>query len=244
MLKHKKLFIAIIAVVVLAAAIALAGVAFGWWTANASTAGNSVSTANTGLVTSGLPITVSGLVPQVNPAADPAGNTLNDAQYPSVSYFYVENSGTTPLMFYGWLSGGTDAKALAPYVDMRIWLLGDNAAPGNWTGMPGGWADTFQVSGGPFPVFDGTLGDLWAGQSAGINFLSSRHWTGSAWQDTAIQPGQYAVYRVAIWLDSSAPDSTQNATASFTINFTGLSTQQWTLNNYDNTAFVSAPTTP
>ncbi len=227
-MKHKKLIIAIIAVVVLAAAVALAGVAFGWWTANASTPGNSVSTANAGLATSGLPITAAGLVPQVSPAEDAV-----DSEYGSVSYFYVENTGSTPLMFYGWLSGGTDTNNIAPYVDVRVWLLGATTAPSFWTGMPSGWSDTFQVA-GPWLAYEGPLSGLWSGVPAGLNYLSSRGWSGS-WTDTPIAAGQYGVYRVAVWLDSSAPDSTQNSTVGFTVNFTGLSPAQWAADNYDAT---------
>jgi hypothetical protein len=233
-MKHKKLIIATIAGLVAAACVILAGVAFGWWTANASTPGNSVSTADAGLVTSGLPITVSGLVPMVDPAPADPGTTVPDSSYPSVSYFYVHNTGSTPLMFYGWLSGGNDTKAIAPYVHMRIWLLGATSAPSAWSGLPSGWADTFQAQ-GPWLAYDGTLAGLWTGASAGLNYLSSRGWTGTSWVDTPILPGQYGVYRVATWLGDNAPDSTQNATVSFTINFTGLEPQEWAAHDYDGT---------
>ena len=64
-MKHKKLIMAIIAVVVLAAAIGLAGVAFGWWTALATNGtNNAVSTGTAGLAMSGNPINLGGLVPR------------------------------------------------------------------------------------------------------------------------------------------------------------------------------------
>ncbi len=101
-----------------------------------------------------------------------------------------------------------------------------------WTGYPAGWVDTFQVP-GPHETFVGTVGGPVAGPPAGINYLSSRYWDDDTdtWYRTPIGPGEYAVYRVAIWLDSTAPNSAQGATGSdaltFKINFTGMQEEPW-----------------
>jgi hypothetical protein len=204
-----------------------ASVAYAWWTADANVGGNTVSTAGTGLEMGGLPITAAGLVPIKDPDID-----ANDAAYASVSYFFVHNTGSIPLMFYGFLSDGNDPNNINPYVRVRIWLQSAVPAPANWTGYPAGWADTFQT-GGPYVAYDGTLGGLWTGAPAGINYLSSRGWTGSAWIDTPIGVNEYGVYRVAVWLDSGAPDSTQNSTVGFKINFHGMQKEAWDAAGYD-----------
>lgn len=227
MSRRKLIITAIVVAVVLAIA---GGTAYAWWTTTTSEAGNGVGTGSIALDTSGLPIVVSGLAPMTSPALDAA-----DSSYPSVSYFYVHNGGSIKAMFYGWLSGGNDPNNIKGVVDIRIWLLGATTPPSGWTGFPSGWTDTFQAP-GPWLVYNGTLDGLWNGASAGRNYLSSRGGGSPTWVDTPINPGEYGVYRVAVWLDSSASDpSTQNASVGFTINFTSLQVEQWTLNNYDGT---------
>lgn len=226
-MKHKKLIITIVAIVAMAIA---AAVAYAWWSDTQSTPGNSVSTGGVALATSGLPIVADGLAPQYAPTMDAV-----DGDYASVSYFWVKNDDSIPLMFYGWLSdGGGDWAVLNPYVHIRIWLLGATPAPAYWTGFPSGWVDTFQVP-GPHLSYDGTLAGLWSGQDAGINYLSSRYWPppSGPWQRTLINAGEYGVYRAALWLDSSAPNSTQHKTVTFTINFTGMQEQAWDDAGYD-----------
>jgi hypothetical protein len=230
--KHKKLLIVFIVVVAMAVA---ATVAYAWWSATITSDTNTVSTGSVAMEMGGLPVTASGLVPQPDPDLDAA-----DDEYADVTYFWVKNTSTIPLMFYGWLSDGSDNKDLRSYVNARIWLLGDATPPTEWTGYPG-WDSTFQT-GGPYVSFDGTVADLWSGQPAGINYLSSRAWYGGTWHRTPIGPGEQGVYRVAIWLDSTAPNSTQGATGSdalsFKINFTGMQEEQWDEDDYDSQPFV------
>jgi predicted ribosomally synthesized peptide with SipW-like signal peptide len=232
-MKHKKLIIAIAVIAVMAIG---AAVAYAWWSDTVSAPGNSVSTGNVSLETFGLPIVADGLVPQLDPAMD-----ANDSKYAAVQYFWVKNGSSIPLMFYGWLSGGNDPSNINPYVNARIWLLGSSTpTPVSWwTGLDPSWVDTFQpAAGGPFLSYGGPLSGLWAGEPDGINHLSSRYWTGSSWVRTPIGSGEYGVYRIAVWLDSSAPDSTQNSTVGFTINFTGMQDEAWTAAGYDATPFV------
>ena len=225
-MKHKKLIIVIVVLVVMAIA---ASVAYAWWSDTVSTEDNSVSTGGVALETFGLPITADGLAPQNAPAMDAA-----DGAYASVSYFWVKNADSIPLMFYGWLSDGSDPNNINPYVHIRIWLLGSTAAPAYWTGFPAGWVDTFQVP-GPHLSYDGTLAGLWTDpQPQGRNYLSSRWWGSSTWHHTLINGGEYGVYRAAVWLDGSAPDSTQHSTVSFTINFTGMQEEAWNAAGYDS----------
>jgi hypothetical protein len=227
-MKHKKLIV--VAIVVVAMAVA-ATVAYAWWSTTITSDTNSVSTGSVAMEMAGLPVTASGLVPQANPAMD-----AEDAEYADVTYFWVKNSSSIPLMFYGWLSDGSDPKNIRSYVNVRIWLLGATTAPSYWT-LPAGWVDTFQIP-GPHETYFGTVGGLWQ-VADGINYLSSRFWTGTEWVRTPIGPGEYGVYRVAIWLDSTAPNSAQGATGSdaltFKINFTGMQDEAWTEANYDDT---------
>jgi predicted ribosomally synthesized peptide with SipW-like signal peptide len=229
-MKHKKLIIVIVVLVVMAIA---ASVAYAWWSDTASTSGNKVSTVGVDLETFGLPITAGGLVPMADPALEAV-----DAAYPSVSYFWVKNGGSIPLMCYGWLSDGDDPGNINPYVRIRIWLLGSSTpTPVSWwTGLDPNWVDTFQPApGGPFVSYDGTLGALWPGKDPGINYLSTRYWNlpSGPWLDTPMGAGEYGVYRAAVWLDSTAPDFTQNKTVEFTINFTGMQQEAWDEAGYD-----------
>lgn len=226
-MRHKKL---IVFVVVLAMALAAAA-AYAWWSTTITSDTNNVATGHIALAMSGLPIDASGLVPQNAPEED-----AEDSEYADVTYFWVKNDSSMPLMFYGWLSDGSDTKNIRSYVRARIWLLGDAEPPDFWTGIDETWVGTFQT-GGPYDTFDGTVAQLWSAQTAGINYLSSRYWD-SAWHRTLFEPGEYAVYRVAIWLDGSAPDSTQDATLSFKINFTGMQEEAWEAAGYDLDPYV------
>lgn len=225
-MKHKKLFVFVVVLVMALAATA----AYAWWSTTVQTGPSSVTTGQVSLEVVGLPLAATDLVPQLDPALN-----APDADYAHVQYFYVGNTSSIPLMFYGWLSDGSDAKNIRSHVRARIWLLGATSPPLYWTGYPAGWVDTFQVP-GPHLSFDGTVADLWSGQPAGINYLSSRWWDGSAWHRTPIAPGEYGVYRVAIWLSGSAPPETQSATLGFQINFTGMQDEAWTEAGYDGIA--------
>ena len=227
-MKHKKLIIAIGIVVALAVAIFATGAAFGWWYTDAAPiAGNQVGSGTATLVSGGGPVSATNLVPQVAPT-DPA----NDSAYGGVSYFYVKNTGSVPLMFYAYIDngGGTPSADFLSKVDVAIWLLGATSTPSNWTGLPGlGWsADTFN-SPGPWPVWSGTLADLWnGGQAFGATHLGSVTPSNVA---TPINAGEVGIYRVAVWLDSSAAAlDTQGQSASFSLEFHAIETQQWTAN--------------
>jgi hypothetical protein len=224
--KHKKLLIVVIVVVAMAIA---AAVAYAWWSATVTSGTNTLVAGEVALTMEGLPIEASGLMPQIDPEL-----TDIDAEYADVTYMWVRNDSSVPVMFYGWLSDGSDAAGIRPYVNARITLLGSASAPAWWS-LPAGWAGTFQDA-GPYDVFDGTVAQLWS-QAAGINYLSSRYPIGDDWGHTPLDVGEYAVYRVAVWLDSSAPDSVQNATLSFKINFTGMQVEGWDAAGYDDTPF-------
>ena len=208
-MKHRKLIISIIAVVVLAAAIALAGVAFGWWTAFATNGtGNAVSTGTAGLVMSGNTLNLSGLQPEASTGFVPPADA-------AVDYVYVGNTGSTPLMFYAYLADPSDPGAIVPYLDVSITI--------DPLSNPYGWTDTF-ATGGPWPVYSGPLSTIWDSSAAGKIHLASLTPSNTP---NPIQPGQYGVYRIAVWLDSSAPDSTQGKTANFSVNFSGMTLDQW-----------------
>jgi predicted ribosomally synthesized peptide with SipW-like signal peptide len=222
-MKHKKLLI--VAIVVVAMAVA-AAVAYAWWSDTVTSDTNTVVAGEVALAMEGLPIQASGLMPQNDPDLDAA-----DGEYADVTYIWVRNDSPVELMFYGWLSHGSDDDNIRPYVNARITLLGSASAP-SWWSLPAGWVGTFQDA-GPYDVFDGTVAQLW-GESAGINYLSSRYPIGDDWGHTPLDVGEYAVYRVAVWLDSTAPDGVQGATLSFKINFTGMQEEGWDAAAYDD----------
>jgi len=251
-MKKKVIFFVLAAIV----AAVVSGLAYAYWVADANTTNNQIHTgAGEALSVAGLPIQVSGLKPITKP--DP---TAADAAYGAVNYFYVGNNGADPLMFYGYLANAaTSGTSILPYVDIRVWLLGSatpSSAITNWTGFGSlGWVDSFQPApGGPFLAYDGTIQNLCSAaytlgngsdptvapvtgaQAAGMNYLSSRGGgssNASTWIDTPIAPGQNGVYRVAVWLDSSAPNSTQGQWASFDLDFHGVTTDGWAAGGYD-----------
>jgi hypothetical protein len=251
-MKKKLIVFAIVAIV----AAVVAGIAFAWWTsADPAVGGNTVATGEAGaLTTSGLPLTVSGLVPIADPSAgDLQSDALTAADGASVSYFYVENSGKGPLMFYGSLSDGSITYVdpsgpnntaylsdLINNVQVRISLVSTAANnPVGWV-LPDSWAASFNTAGGPYTVYNGTLATLWnGGTTAGLEYLSSRGHSGNpapnGWIDTPIAVGQYAVYRVVTWLDGAAGNDTQNNAVSFTLHFTGMQPAAWTAAAYDST---------
>jgi hypothetical protein len=208
-MKHKKFLFALAVLIALAIA---AGVAFAWWTTSTSIGGNSVGTGSLTLAAGYSPISASGLLPQVDPAADPTGS-LPDNTYPSVSYVWVQNQGTVPLMFYAWLDNGSgDYAALINYIHVRIWLNPANNASG--------WPETFNSSFHGL-VFEGMLSTLWAGQSAGKTYLGSTSQPDGQGVKTPIGPSEQGVYKIAVWLDSSAGNDTQGKTLGFTLKFNG-----------------------
>jgi hypothetical protein len=217
-MKHKKLFIVIAVVVALAIA---ASIAFAWWTTSASIGGNSVGS-DTATLAAGGSVSVSHLIPQLPPVADPTGG-LSDSTYPSVSYIYVQNTGSTPLMFYAYLANGSGDTVLLPYVHVRIWL---NPANNN---SP--WTNTFNNTGN-YLVFEGTLDLLWNNAVvAGKYYLGSTSGHNGAGVQTPIAPGQLGVYKIAVWLDSTAGNDTQGKTIYFDINFNGEQVEQFQLTN-------------
>ncbi len=213
-LLRKRVLILLLSVAVLAIAVFAAGAAFGWWTSFATNGtSNAVSTGTAGLVMSGNTLNLSGLVPQVDPGAN-----APDSAYGAADYVYVGNTGSIPLMFYGYLADPSDAGGIVPYVHVRIWL--------DPTSNPYGWTDTFNT-GGPWLVYQGPLSTIWNSSAQGKIYLGS---VAPPNTPTPINPGQYGVYRIAVWLDGSAPNSTQGQTATFSVNFAGEQLNQWVAN--------------
>ena len=211
-LLRKRVLIPLFSAALLALAVFSVGAAFGWWTTSAAPiTGNSVSTGTATLVAGGGPVSIANLVPQVAPADDPTGS-LGDSAYPSVSYIYVQNQGSVPLMFYGYLANPGGDAALLNHVHIRIWLNPVN----NTTG----WTDTFNNTGN-YLVFDGVINTLWNSSAAGKYYLGSTSGANGAGVQTPILPGQTGVYKIACWLDSSAGNDTQAKSLSFSINFNG-----------------------
>lgn len=214
MFRHKKLMIAAIAAVALAIAILAAGVAFGWWTAFATNGtNNAVSTGTAGLVMSGNTLNLTGLQPEASTGFVPPADA-------AVDYVYVGNTGSTPLMFYAYLANPLDAGGIVPYLDVQITL--DPAS------NPYGWTDSF-ATGGPWTVYAGPLSTIWNSSAVGKIKLASLTPSNTP---NPILPGQYGVYKIAVWLDSSAPDSTQGKTANFSVNFSGITLDEWTANGF------------
>ena len=135
-----------------------------------------------------------------------------------MSYVYVTNTGNTPLMFYGYLSDPSDSGGIVPWVYVRIWL--------NPATNTSGWTDTFN-NGGNYLVYQGLLNTLWDSSAAGKTYLGS---VDPSNNPTPIGPGQVGVYKIAVWLSQNAPNSTQNQTANFSINFAGEQLGQWQAN--------------
>ena len=203
------------------------GAAFGWWYTDAAPiSGNNVASGTATLISGGGPISATDLVPQVTPADD-----APDAAYGGVSYFYVQNTGSVPLMFYAYIDGGGGAPSadFLSKVMVRIWLLGKTTAPSYWT-VPSLWSpDTFN-SAGPWLSYSGPLDQLWnGGSSYGMHYLASVTPNNDA---TPIYKGEVGIYRVAVWLDSTAaaPD-TQGQTASFSLEFHAIQLNQWQVNS-------------
>jgi hypothetical protein len=207
-LRTKRYFIPILVVAVMAIT---ATVAYAWWTANAAQGSNTMSTGTAHLAIGGGPISLSGLEPQFAPAA-----TAPDADYGAVSYIYVQNTGTTPLMFYIFLADPIGDAGLLSKVHVRIWLQGSDAPPGFWSAPS--WTSTFGPSGGPFSSFDGVLSTIWNSSVAGKQYLATLDPSNNP---TPIQANEIGVYRIAVWLDSSAGNETQGQNWGFSINAAG-----------------------
>ena len=100
-LLKKKYFIPLLVVAVMAIS---ATVAYAWWTTTVNSGPNTISTGDESLLLGGsLPMTAAGLVPQNQLDNDPNSSV---AGY-QTGFFYVQNTGTNPVDFVGWLGDGT-----------------------------------------------------------------------------------------------------------------------------------------
>ena len=129
-----------------------------------------------------------------------------------MTYIYVQNHGSVPLMFYGWLGTPGGDAALLPYVQVRIWL--------NPANNQSGWTDDFNNT-GHYLVYQGPIGTLWNSVAAGQKYLGSTSGLDGTGTETPILSGQTGVYKIACWLDSSADNTTQGKSLTFSINFNG-----------------------
>ena len=204
-LLKKKYFIPLLVVAVVAIS---ATVAYAWWTTTVSSGPNTISTGDESLLLGGsLPITAAGLVPQAQLDNDPNSSV---AGY-QTSFFYVQNTGTNPVDFVGWLDNGTgDYGVLGSQVWVKITI-----APTLAQGSP--WDPTGSLSynpvHGPYLVYEGPIGNLY-GQAYGSQYLTTLN------PHTPLAAGQYAFYRVVTWLDGPSSDnSSKNKTMTATLNF-------------------------
>ena len=180
-----------------------ASAAYAWWTANVTSGANHISTAKAVLTYGGdLPISADGLVPQ----AAPTGDVAAGGAY-KVSFFYVDNSGTTPLNFVGWLDNGIgDVDILGAQVYVKI-----TVAP---TDSPWAVAGTLSDP-GPWLVYQGPINALY-GQAAGATHLNTTD------HATPLHVGQRAIYKVVTWLDgANSNNDSQNKSMTCTLKFEG-----------------------
>jgi len=183
-LLKKRYFIPLLVVVVMAIA---ATTAYAWWTTTVTSDPNNITTGGAALAVGGeTPISAANLIPQGTLSADP--NDGVPAGY-KTSYFYVHNTGDTPLDFVGWLDDGTGDYAL---LGSQVWVK-ITIAP---VSPPSPWDPTGSLSsvGGPYLVYRGPIGQLY-GKSAGSVYLTTLN------PHTPLAAGQYAFYRVVTWLD-------------------------------------------
>jgi hypothetical protein len=187
----KRYFIPLLVVAIMAIA---ATAAYAWWTTTVTSEPNNISTGAAALTVGGqTPINAANLIPQAT--LDLTADSPVPEGY-KTNYFYVQNTGDTPLDFVGWLDGGTDdATLLANQVWVKITI-----APTVAHGSP--WDPTGSLSsvGGPYLVYRGPIGDLY-GKTAGSTHLTTLN------PHTPLAAGQYAFYRVVTWLDGPSCDN-------------------------------------
>ena len=190
-LLRKRVLIPLVVVAVMAIA---ATAAYAWWTANATSGNNTISTGSSALTYGGsLPINAIGLVPQATLDSSPTTPVPSGYQ---TSFFYVHNSGTTPLDFVAWLDNGTgDTAILGTQVYVKITI-----APTVASGSPWDPAGSLSAAGGPYLVYMGPIVNLY-GQASGSQYLTTLN------PHTPLAAGQYAYYRVVTWLDGPSSDN-------------------------------------
>jgi hypothetical protein len=215
-LQVKKKTLIIIVAIIAVAAIFSAG-AYAWWTLqNATIPGNEITTGQMGLTAGGsVPISAADLIPQARPPAGPDGSS---AGY-TTNYFYVTNTGDTPLMFYGFLGNVTD-----PGIGNVVWAKITVAPTDSPWGDPTG---TLSAAGGPYISYEGPINALY-GEVGGKQFLSSRYWAGGMWNPTPLAAGQQAWYKVVLWLDGqTCDDFSQDKTITCDLTFKGTQPENW-----------------
>ena len=223
-LLKKRVLIPLAVVVVVAIG---ASVAYAWLSADASVANNSVTAAAVGnFVLQGGPINATGLIP----AKDPDPNEVTghptvdpNVTYPSSTFFALNNNTGFSMLFYGWLSDGGGSTLDPADVGVRIFLDPPVGVQGNPFG-PGTFNAT---STNGYVVFQGHLSDLWGGQSYGQYYLSSSSGPNFTGVLTPINQGEWATYRVCLWLDGNvAGNDAAGKTLTCTLNFHGDQVQK------------------
>jgi predicted ribosomally synthesized peptide with SipW-like signal peptide len=216
-IKVKKKTLLIIIVVIAIAAISAAG-AYAWWTSTDTTvSGNQITTGQMGLTAGGdVPLSAAKLVPQARPPAGPDGDSTGF----KTSYFYVTNTGDTPLMFYGYIPASWYDEGIGNVVWAKITIAPTDSPWGAPTG-------TLSALGGPYIVYEGPINAL-VGEAAGKAELSSRYYANSAWHHTPLAKGQQAWYKVVLWLDGATCDNgSQGKTLQCDLTFKGMQEENW-----------------
>jgi len=206
LLKKKVLIPLAVAAVMAFAATA----AYAWWTSTVSSGSNDITTGpGAGLTYGGdLPVSATDLLPQETLNNDPR---LAVPPGYKVSYFYVQNTGNTPLHFVGWLDDGTgDVATLGAVVHVKITI-----APTQAEGSPWDPTGSLSATGGPWPVYNGRIDQLYGKDLGSEKLTTVGH--------EPLAAGQYAFYKVVTWLDGpTCNDDSKAKSMTCSLKFEGL----------------------
>lgn len=189
---------------VLTVAIAIVGVAsiaFAWFSWTQSTAGNTIASGEMTFTTAaspGMPWSISGLVP-------------SDGTDPLKYFVAIRNDGDDSALIKAYLTGLTGDTGLKDVIKVRVFMQPSDD--------PWGLPDTF---GAPdFQCLDpdtGVPGEWLLSELVGFYntplIIPESH-------TERLEPGEWAVYRIELWMDGSAGNAYQNKSMGFTFNWFG-----------------------
>jgi hypothetical protein len=197
----------LVTVAVVAVAAIFAAVAYAYWFSTDSLADNVISTGGVKIEASDSAMSFTDLMP----TADPANG--------KTSFMHVYNPGPKPIMFYAYATLDSGTGELANYAKVKITL-----APGDYpTGDATKAASLGWNGGAGWPVYEGPLANI-VGAAAGKQYLKTETPSGSP---TPLLAGQYALYKVQIWLDKDTPNDFQNRELRCSMIFVGGQEEGW-----------------
>lgn len=191
---------------IVVAIVGVASIAFAWFSWTQATAGNTLTSGEMTFTTwadPAMPWTISGLMP-------------SDGSDPISRFVAIRNDGDDSALIKAYLTAAIGDVALKDVVNVRVVMRPTDSPFGVGVGDFGP-SDNFVCQDPDATSYDADnywkLSELFGAYNTPL-IIPETH-------DERLEPGEYAVYRIDLWMDSTAGNTYQNKTIGFTYNWFG-----------------------